>query len=380
VSQVIKIVYDNIKINVRERYNKWYLDFTFNKKRIKKTTSLIANDDNLKKLRNDIIPELIVALTGNKKIEYFKKDIKLIDFANSFFKVYKNTVREHVYINNQQIYTNQISSYFKKETIITDIKTLHLEDWQNKLIKKYTHHTVKRYRSIFNSVLQKAFENDVIKVNPFVKVKHPLSNKNFRKLDDTELGISPFNKDEIFLILNNCKGNLYYFIYIMISTGMRPGEIICLTWNDVDFKKKRIAVDKTLVNGKVSDVKTSNSVRYVDMILVLENKLLKFYNEIDSDTNLFISLYKKPYFSHIVMARRFKVLLSKLNIEHRNLYNLRHTFASNMILEGFNIIWVSRMLGHKDISITQEVYIKFINQDNKNRLEYLSKIVPDFLP
>ena len=150
--------------------------------------------------------------------------------------------------------------------------------------------------------------------------------------------------------------------------------------NDIDFDLKRIAVDKTLLKGKLVNVKTTNSVRYVDIIPVLENKLVEFYNNKLSDNHLFISNYKQPYYSHIVIARRFKILLTQLGIKHRYLYNLRHTFASNMILEGFNIVWISKMLGHKNIAITQAVYIRFINQDTKNRLENLSKIVPNFVP
>lgn len=61
------------------------------------------------------------------------------------------------------------------------------------------------------------------------------------------------------------------------------------------------------------------------------------------------------------------------------MYNLRHTFASNMITEGFNILWVSRMLGHKDISITMKVYSRFIIEDDEKRLKKLSKIFPYYL-
>lgn len=51
-----------------------------------------------------------------------------------------------------------------------------------------------------------------------------------------------------------------------------------------------------------------------------------------------------------------------------------------MISEGQNILWVSKMLGHKDISITLKVYSKFIKEDDNTRLDNLSKIVPDFVP
>lgn len=61
------------------------------------------------------------------------------------------------------------------------------------------------------------------------------------------------------------------------------------------------------------------------------------------------------------------------------MYNLRHTFASNIITEGYNILWVSRMLGHKDISITIKVYSRFIVEDDKKRLEFISSLNPNFL-
>jgi integrase len=164
----------------------------------------------------------------------------------------------------------------------------------------------------------------------------------------------------------------------MLCTGMRPGEIISLTWIDIDFEKKRIAVDKTTVKGKIGNVKTQSSVRYVDIIPVLEDKLKSLYELNISDKFLFISNYKKPFYSHIIIARRFKKLLVKLNLKDRNLYNLRHTFASSMISEGLNILWVSQMLGHKDISITMKVYARFIKEDDTKRIENLAKIVPNF--
>ena len=77
----------------------------------------------------------------------------------------------------------------------------------------------------------------------------------------------------------------------MIYIGKQPDEIISLTWNDIDFDKKRIAVD--------------------------------------------------------IISKRFRELLIDINVKVRKLYNLRHTFASTMITQGQNILWVSKMLGHK---------------------------------
>ncbi len=73
-------------------------------------------------------------------------------------------------------------------------------------------------------------------------------------------------------------------------------------------------------------------------------------------------------------------LLVNISIKERKLYNLRHTFASTMITQGQNILWVSRMLGHKDVSITLKVYARFIKENDEERLDKLSKIVPFFVP
>lgn len=106
---------------------------------------------------------------------------------------------------------------------------------------------------------------------------------------------------------------------------MRPGEIISLTWNDIDFDKKRIAVDKTTVNGKVGDVKTQSSVRYIDIIPVLENELRNLYIETQNNEYLLLSSHNKPFYSHDVISKRFRELLIDINVKVRKLYNLRHT-------------------------------------------------------
>ncbi|MGJ0311698.1 tyrosine-type recombinase/integrase [Aliarcobacter cryaerophilus] len=381
MSNIIKFVYDDVKITIRVRYNNYYLDFIYKDKRIKRSTGLTANSKNLEELKLNIIPELIKALTGNKEIEYFKKDVLFTEFSTKFFEVYKGTVREHVYKRNLLHYNNHIHSYFKNY-LINDIKPLILEDWQNKLLLNYKASSVTKYRSILYSILEKAFINDVIKFNPMSKVKSPLTIKSkFKKLNDVEdEEIYPFNKDEIINILNSATGNLYYFIVIMLYTGMRPGEIISLTWKDIDFDKKRIAVDKTTVNGKIGNVKTQSSVRYVDIIPILEYELKNLYKDSPNNEYLLLSSHNKPFYSHDIIAKRFKELLLNISIKERKLYNLRHTFASTMITQGQNILWVSRMLGHKDVSITLKVYARFIKENDEERLDKLSKIVPFFCP
>lgn len=374
----VKVVYGELKITIRPINNHWWVDFYHNKKRIRRTTSLRVNEKNLKHIKNKIIPEIVSALTGNNQIEYFEKDLLLNDFSKQFFNVYKETVRAHVYKTRKRHYEIKVDPYFGKH-ILKEITPLELEEWQLKLLKKYKPQSVNKYRSVFFAIFDKALQNNLIKYNPFTRVKSPLTVKKkivtLSKKEDED--IDPFTIKEIKEILSNANGNLYYVILFMFLTGIRPGELISLTWNDIDYEKKRIAVEKTTVYGKVGDVKTQSSVRYIDMVPQLETMLKELHGLTGNYENLFISHFKKPFYSHDILNKRFKALLKKINIKERTLYNLRHTFASHMISNiqnGIDILWVSKMLGHKDLSITLQIYAKYIKEDDETRFNKLDKI------
>ena len=66
--------------------------------------------------------------------------------------------------------------------------------------------------------------------------------------------------------------------------------------------------------------------------------------------------------------------MKKSEIKERPIYNLRHTFASQLISKGADITWVSKMLGHKDITITLKVYTKFIKEDDDIRFKKIAQM------
>ena len=67
----------------------------------------------------------------------------------------------------------------------------------------------------------------------------------------------------------------------------------------------------------------------------------------------------------------WKKVLKELNIPYRNLYQMRHTFASLMIASGEDILWVANMLGHKNSNITLSTYAKYMKDDKKKRGTFL---------
>ena len=83
---------------------------------------------------------------------------------------------------------------------------------------------------------------------------------------------------------------------------------------------------------------------------------------------------KEPFYSHDVVGVNFKRILKEAGIKVRVLYNLRHTYASHMISNGIDIVYVSKQLGHEDPSITLQIYTRFIKEDDEKRLKKIEEI------
>ncbi len=185
----------------------------------------------------------------------------------------------------------------------------------------------------------------------------------------------PFNNAEIKLILEDTQlfEHNKNFYKLMLFSGIRPGEAVALRWQDILFDKKQIKIMQTRVAGKDGTPKTMSSMRYVD-ILPQTLEVLQNQQKLTGDKEyLFYTRSGKRYFSHDTLAASFKRLLTRNKIKERVLYNLRHTFASQMISQGVDIAWVSKTLGHKDVSITLSTYTKFIQEDEATRFQKLEK-------
>jgi integrase len=373
-----KYHYLDFTFTIFEKYDVWQLSFKNpdTGKVVKRSTKLSSTNDNLVLVKKEIIPSIVEYLTGQIQSLEDEKEYTLNDFADEYFVLYKSRVRLHTFNRNFKHFENHIKPYLGHRLLDT-IKPMELEKWQNNLKSTYMPLTVQKYRSILFSIFDEAVKNSIISSNPLSKVEAPKRNKDF-VINDDEDEINPFSNDEIKTILANSSGYLKNFILFMYSTGMRPGEIIALKWSDINFEKKQININKKIALGDVGLPKTASSVRKIDMLPSSEHALKEQQSLTKDYDYIFLNQSKKPFYSHDIINLRFKSVLEKNNIQVRALYNLRHTFASQLISNGEDIVWVSKMLGHADVSITLKYYTKFIKEDEETRLKKIAKIGANF--
>ena len=197
-------------------------------------------------------------------------------------------------------------------------------------------------------------------------------------MDEDDKNINPYTLKEIENLISKAAGYLKNFIAIMAFTGMRPGELVALQYKDLDFTNDIIKIRRTRVLGENGPTKTKSSKRDIEMLPIVKKYLLlqKYltFNNIDGD--VFLNKSKKIFYSHDTIAVSFKRLTVN---DPRYLYQLRHSFASLMISEGEDMLWVSRVMGHKSLDITLKIYTHAysVTQDKngrKQRAKFLTNV------
>ena len=110
------------------------------------------------------------------------------------------------------------------------------------------------------------------------------------------------------------------------------------------------------------------------MLPLAEEALRDQYEHTKDYEYVFISSKKEPFYSHDVVGVNFQRILKQTGIKERVLYNLRHTYASHMISNGVDIVYVSKQLGHDNPNITLTIYTHFIEEDDEKRLKKIAEI------
>ena len=346
-----------------------WITFYHQSKRIRRSLELDDTKTNRKVAEQQIIPEIVYKLNRGMffETETTKQTVPTLDeFKKISFEIHSTMRRELTQKSYDRVYQLHVQPYFGK-TKIDQIKASHIARWQNKLLEDKSSKTVKIVRTVFQTILEDAMCDEIIDNNPFKRVKSP-------KLEEVREK-RPFSQEEMFAIIDSISESMQCFFAIGFFTGMRTGEIIGLKWEDVDWEERILKVRRSRRSGHETVPKTKCSIRDVEILDALVPYLQK-HNSLYSESSVYIfeTYMHNPYNTCAKISSHFwKPALERLGIDYRNLYQMRHSFASLMISSGEDILWVSNMLGHKDSSMTLQKYARYVKRTDKKRAVFLSK-------
>jgi integrase len=256
---------------------------------------------------------------------------------------------------------------------LDDLKVAHIRQWQNSLIDEaLSASTIKQYRCVLSLTLKEAIADEIIDKHPLAMIKPPKTQNKETK---------PFSLEEICSLLiqsDKLKSDRQWFkefLALSFFSGLRTGEAFALEWRHIDFDNKIIYVRQTISEGILGSPKTKSSVRDVEMLPFVEEALRRQY-ERTGRLNSFVFLNRrKSIFKSFLHTEKmiWKPLIEQCNLEYRTLYSTRHTFASIMLSQSEEPMWVSAMLGHKHLAITLSIYAKYIPRPHIKRAAFLEK-------
>ena len=182
-------------------------------------------------------------------------------------------------------------------------------------------------------------------------------------------------------------------IILLLYTGMRIGELLALTWDDVNFKEKMISIDKNAVVVKKEEndneshyilinqtsTKTASGCRTIPISNNALNALLKIY-AINGKQKYVMSTKTGKQVTPRNINRMFHSILIQTGISKNGenlcgVHTLRHTFASMLFKNGCDVKIVSELLGHSDTKITENIYIHVIQQQKVKAIQDIDKYI-----
>lgn len=193
--------------------------------------------------------------------------------------------------------------------------------------------TVNRFIATISHMFTKAAEWDMVEEETLKRIRKvkmlPENNKRLRYL----------SKEECKELITKCNAHVKPIVITALNSGMRKGEILSLKWEHVDLKHGFVLLDMTK-NGERREIPINDTLR---------GTLQGITRRLDSPYVFYEPSNGKPYQD---VKRSFKTALKNAKISDFKFHDLRHTFASHLVMAGVDLTTVKELLGHKDIKMT----------------------------
>ncbi|MCL2500327.1 MAG: site-specific integrase [Defluviitaleaceae bacterium] len=327
------------------------------KKRLKKRFTNMNREELLKQMNNE-------KYKINRNIVTVKSDYTVGEWVLTWLNTYKRNIIKHkTYDCYEFAYRHYINDSIG-DIKLNKIQPEAVQQLYNRLLeKKLSTSSIKKVHVTLNQAFDQALKSNLIYSNPCRATSLP---KSTVKL------VTAMSVSEQDILINHCEDkSTHNFFVFLLNTGIRCGEGLALTWDDIDFVNKQISICKTMsviINRDASgdapkrltivdeSTKTASSTRTIPMNKHAERILLAQKSNPANDFYIFATRTSKAI-AHRNMSRSFSRLMKTTGLQKSfSLHSLRHTFATRLLEKNVSPKVVSDILGHKSINITLNLY------------------------
>lgn len=385
-------------------------------KKIMETTTFKPDKDMTEKQIKKAVEKFAFEFEDRVKNGKLLKGNKMTfhEYSNKWLTEYASNNLAMTTIEGYKTFINQILLPAFGHLKLTEISPLHLQMFYNNLLEDgvrsdnqkggYSKGSIKKISAILSSMLNTAVQWQLIENNPCQKVKTPKTPKikesiKFFTLEQTEEFLLALDMPIISVHSEHDRvddtGKKYHvptytekrtlplqfksFFYVALFGGLRRGEILALTWDDIDLENGILTINKSaaVVNNQIINKSTKNdsSNRTIQLPNVVTNLLkeqkkeqnvyrLSIGDQWIGENHIFIQWNGKqmhpstPYhtFKKVINNYNSTVEDVKDKLPSITLHGLRHTSATLLISNNVNVRTVSARLGHAQTSTTMNIY------------------------
>jgi integrase len=214
---------------------------------------------------------------------------------------------------------------------------------------------------LLRHILREAVRHGIITANPAALLELP--GKGKRKVQVPELAVV----QRVIARVHHPVARM--FAELLVRTGLRTGEAAALKWDDLDLEGRKLHVRRTIdpATGEITSPKTDESFRTIDIPQSLADLLAAYRDENGEDAWLFPSAGDAPLDGRNFVQRYWEPAIKKAEAPHINPHALRHLFASHLLQQGAEILYVANQLGHTSAAFTLYQYGHLLRDSSPSR-------------
>lgn len=323
--------------------------------------------------------------------DFFERYMEIKEISDSTKVNYRSAWKNHV--------RDSIGQYKVVQIVPSDIKKLYSDLSKQGLAKS----SIKHIHNLLHPVLEMAVDDEIINRNP---VKSVWSDYGREAEEKKALTLGQQERLMKFLKSDSMYKCYRPMLTVMLGTGIRCGELVGLTWNDVDMEKKKIHIRRTLVYKDYGDglrlhastPKTKSGIRTISMsdsvycAFAEQEKLNSMLGRDRKEFEVeglrdfvFVTRNSRP----LLMTSVNKILtniVKAINTQNPeepfppiSAHTMRHTFCTRMAEKGMDIKVLQHIMGHANINITMQVYNHIADSSRiENELARINALTVDF--
>lgn len=296
---------------------------------------------------------------------------------NDLFKIYmeykKPSLKESSYYEVDKLYGKHLEPLFGSMKL-NSINTKTIDKFKSDLLKKeYSNKTLEKIQVRLKAVLKFGYSKGYIKDFRLSKFE------NAKKANEKRKEMKFWTPSEFGKFINVVNEPVYVaYFNVLYWCGVRSGEALALTWNDIDFNNYMLDISKTYSKHtkSITTPKTSNSYRSIMIPNVCYDSLLELYNIhkkiIGFSDDKFVFNFNKPLDDNSIRKKKDR-WIAIAGVKRIRIHDFRHSHVSLLINLGFNAFDIAKRLGHT-VDMVYNVYGHWFTDVQQKMVEKLNEV------